>query len=315
MPLIAFFPIALNTIAGFGGRRSRCSCAARIARRDRAGRRSATSTSPARCRSSSTGLRIGFFLCFASVLGGETLSSAAGVGHAIAHAGELLEGAQMYAWIVVRADVDGAAQPRRLDAGNPCTPQTERGLAPAALRWVTIAVLLAAWEDRRRLGDQSFVAPPSKVVAVFGPALRGESQARRRARTGALRAARRVRARGRRRDRARRRDRDHRSRTAQPLPARAARLRPAAGRAAPALHPDLRARPAEPDRVRIQPRRPADHRQHGRRDAQRQSAARRERALDGRLAAADPAPRHLSDDGRDRLHRFAAGDDADAAWA
>lgn len=48
-----------------------------------------------------TGLRIGFFICFASVLGGETLSSASGVGHQIARQGELLNSPPMYAWIVV----------------------------------------------------------------------------------------------------------------------------------------------------------------------------------------------------------------------
>ena len=48
---------------------------------------------------------------------------------------------------------------------------TERGLSPAALRWLTIAALVVAWEIGGRLGDQSFVAAPSKVVAVFGPTL------------------------------------------------------------------------------------------------------------------------------------------------
>jgi ABC-type nitrate/sulfonate/bicarbonate transport system permease component len=48
-----------------------------------------------------TGLRIGFFIAFASVLGGETLSSTAGMGHAIAHEADLLEGPAMYAYIVI----------------------------------------------------------------------------------------------------------------------------------------------------------------------------------------------------------------------
>ena len=91
-----FFPIALNTIAGFGGV-------------DGLLLRSAQSLGASRWQTFRhvylpgalpvvvTGLRIGFFICFASVLGGETLSSASGVGHAIARAGELLESAQMYA--------------------------------------------------------------------------------------------------------------------------------------------------------------------------------------------------------------------------
>ncbi len=47
-----------------------------------------------------TGLRIGFFICFASGLGGETISSVSGVGRNIALAAELMEPARMYAWIV-----------------------------------------------------------------------------------------------------------------------------------------------------------------------------------------------------------------------
>ena len=47
-----------------------------------------------------TGMRIGFFICFASVLGGETISSVAGIGRNIALAAELMESARMYAWIV-----------------------------------------------------------------------------------------------------------------------------------------------------------------------------------------------------------------------
>ena len=47
-----------------------------------------------------TGLRIGFFICFASVLGGEAISSASGIGHNIALTAELFEPARMYAWIV-----------------------------------------------------------------------------------------------------------------------------------------------------------------------------------------------------------------------
>ena len=46
-----------------------------------------------------TGLRIGFFICIASVLGGETLAATAGVGRATALAAELMETARLYAWI------------------------------------------------------------------------------------------------------------------------------------------------------------------------------------------------------------------------
>ena len=46
-----------------------------------------------------TGLRIGFVICIASVLGGETLAAATGIGKSIALAAELMETARLYAWI------------------------------------------------------------------------------------------------------------------------------------------------------------------------------------------------------------------------
>jgi ABC-type nitrate/sulfonate/bicarbonate transport system permease component len=48
-----------------------------------------------------TGMRVGFFICFASVLGGETLSSIGGLGHEISSAAQLMESARMFAWITV----------------------------------------------------------------------------------------------------------------------------------------------------------------------------------------------------------------------
>jgi len=96
----AFFPIALNTIAGFANVDNRYLNAA-----------SAMGFSPfgtfqhvlfpAAFPVILTGLRIGFFICFASVLGGETISSLAGVGRNIALSAELMEPARMYSWIVV----------------------------------------------------------------------------------------------------------------------------------------------------------------------------------------------------------------------
>ena len=93
-----FFPIALNTIAGLNNVDERYL-------------RAAQSMGASRLETFRhvllpyafpvilTGLRIGFFICFASVLGGETLSSVAGVGRNIALAAELMEPARMYAWI------------------------------------------------------------------------------------------------------------------------------------------------------------------------------------------------------------------------
>jgi ABC-type nitrate/sulfonate/bicarbonate transport system permease component len=98
--LYGFFPIALSTIAGFEGvdrlyvraARSQGASAASILRHVYL---------PGALPVVLGGLRIGFFITFASVLGAETLSSVAGVGHAIAHEAELLEAPAMYAWIVV----------------------------------------------------------------------------------------------------------------------------------------------------------------------------------------------------------------------
>ena len=94
-----FFPIALNTIAGLS------AVDERYLRSARSMGASSFDTFrhvlfPAAFPIILTGLRVGFFISFASVLGGETLSSAVGVGRNIALAAELMEPARMYAWIV-----------------------------------------------------------------------------------------------------------------------------------------------------------------------------------------------------------------------
>lgn len=93
-----FFPIALNTIAGFANVEPRYLAAARSMG---AGRFDVFRhvLIPHAFPVLLTGMRVGFFICFASVLGGETLSSVAGVGRNIALAAELMEPARMYAWI------------------------------------------------------------------------------------------------------------------------------------------------------------------------------------------------------------------------
>jgi ABC-type nitrate/sulfonate/bicarbonate transport system permease component len=93
-----FFPIALNTIAGLANVDSRFLNAARSMGFSRRGIFRHV-LFPAAFPVILTGLRIGFFICFASVLGGEAISSASGVGHNIALAAELMEPARMYAWI------------------------------------------------------------------------------------------------------------------------------------------------------------------------------------------------------------------------
>ena len=94
-----FFPIALNTIAGFANVERRLVDAARSMGIGPAGILRHV-LFPAAFPVILTGLRIGFFICFASVLGGEAISSASGIGHNIALTAELFEPAQMYAWIV-----------------------------------------------------------------------------------------------------------------------------------------------------------------------------------------------------------------------
>jgi ABC-type nitrate/sulfonate/bicarbonate transport system permease component len=94
----AFFPIALNTIAAFANVEPHFLHAARSmgAKRWDTFRHVLM---PAAFAVLLNGMRVGFFICFASVLGGETLSSVAGIGRNIALAAELMEPARMYAWI------------------------------------------------------------------------------------------------------------------------------------------------------------------------------------------------------------------------
>ena len=91
---LCFFPIALNTIAGFS---SVDELYLRAVRSMGAGSLAQFRYVylPAAMPVTLTGLRIGFVICIASVLGGETLAAAAGIGKSIA--------------LVGRADGDGAA--------------------------------------------------------------------------------------------------------------------------------------------------------------------------------------------------------------
>ncbi len=93
-----FFPIALNTIAGVAHVDRRLVDAARCMGFSRTGLFRHVLL-PSAFPVIFTGLRIGFFICFASVLGGEAISSASGIGHNIALSAELFEPARMYAWI------------------------------------------------------------------------------------------------------------------------------------------------------------------------------------------------------------------------
>ena len=94
----SFFPVALNTIAGFSSvdeiylRAVRSMGASNL-------QQFRYVYLPGAMPVTLTGLRIGFFICIAAVLGGETLASVSGIGKSIALSAELMETARLYAWI------------------------------------------------------------------------------------------------------------------------------------------------------------------------------------------------------------------------
>ena len=94
----AFFPVALNTIAAFAHVEERWLRAAQSmgASRWHTFRHVLI---PSAFPVVVTGLRIGFVICFASVLGGETIASAIGIGHNISLSAEQMEPGKLYAWI------------------------------------------------------------------------------------------------------------------------------------------------------------------------------------------------------------------------
>lgn len=96
---IAFFPIVLSTIAGFGAIEPTYTTAARTMGA-RGWNLFAYVLLPAAFPTVFAGLRIGLTLCFLSILGGETLASFAGLGHEIAAAASNMTPALMYAYIV-----------------------------------------------------------------------------------------------------------------------------------------------------------------------------------------------------------------------
>ena len=95
---ISFFPIVLNTIAGFGyvdrifitAARSMGASEFQMFR---------YVLLPAAFPVILTGLRIGFTVALLSILGSETIASLAGLGHRIVHLAEAMETARMFAYI------------------------------------------------------------------------------------------------------------------------------------------------------------------------------------------------------------------------
>jgi ABC-type nitrate/sulfonate/bicarbonate transport system permease component len=95
---ISFFPIVLNTIAGFGyvdrifvtAARSMGASDVQMFR---------YVLLPAALPVILTGLRMGFTVALLSILGSETIASLAGLGHRIVHLAEAMETARMFAYI------------------------------------------------------------------------------------------------------------------------------------------------------------------------------------------------------------------------
>ena len=95
---ISFFPIVLNTIAGFGYVDRIYLVAARAM--------GASNFQlfrfvllPAALPVILTGLRMGFIVALLSILGSETIASLAGLGHRIVHLAEAMDTARMFAYI------------------------------------------------------------------------------------------------------------------------------------------------------------------------------------------------------------------------
>jgi ABC-type nitrate/sulfonate/bicarbonate transport system permease component len=95
---ISFFPIVLNTIAGFGyvdriyvvAARSMGASDFQLFR---------YVLLPAALPVILTGLRMGFIVALLSILGSETIASLAGLGHRIVHLAEAMDTARMFAYI------------------------------------------------------------------------------------------------------------------------------------------------------------------------------------------------------------------------
>jgi ABC-type nitrate/sulfonate/bicarbonate transport system permease component len=96
---ISFFPIVLNTIAGFGYvDRIFVTAARSMGASDWQMFRYVLL--PAALPVILTGLRIGFTIALLAILGSETIASLAGLGHKIVHLAEAMETARMFAYIV-----------------------------------------------------------------------------------------------------------------------------------------------------------------------------------------------------------------------
>jgi ABC-type nitrate/sulfonate/bicarbonate transport system permease component len=95
---IAFFPVAMSTIAGFGNVEPLYLTAARAMGASNA-QLFRDILLPAALPVILGGLRMGFILCFLSILGSETIISFAGLGHKIVELGESMDTPRMFGYI------------------------------------------------------------------------------------------------------------------------------------------------------------------------------------------------------------------------
>jgi ABC-type nitrate/sulfonate/bicarbonate transport system permease component len=95
---IAFFPVAMSTIAGFGNVDPLYLTAARAMGASNA-QLFREVLVPAALPVILGGLRMGFILCFLSILGSETIISYAGLGHKIVELGEAMDTPRMFGYI------------------------------------------------------------------------------------------------------------------------------------------------------------------------------------------------------------------------
>jgi ABC-type nitrate/sulfonate/bicarbonate transport system permease component len=101
---VSFFPIVLNTIAGFGSVEQIFITSARSMGASNA-HMFRYVLLPGALPVVVTGLRMGFTIALLAVLGSETIASFAGLGHRIAQLAEAMETARMFAYIAFAAAI------------------------------------------------------------------------------------------------------------------------------------------------------------------------------------------------------------------
>src|SRR5262249_50021010 len=127
---IGFFPIALNTIAGFGYVDKMLVVAARSM--------GASDVQlfryvllPAALPLILTGMRMGFAVALLSITGSETIASLAGLGHRIVHFAEGMEMAPMFAYIAfvvaIAAILNALVSVLEARGKRPCPPRRHGG--------------------------------------------------------------------------------------------------------------------------------------------------------------------------------------------